>query len=195
MFRKKIVSVLFAMLLLVLALRFYRESLLSQIPATEKIMPLSVNMEKIPIPRRPGTQSIRIVGPPQTLLKFQIDFSKNPTILDWAYLERVDKRADVMVEGVIEVNGDFRISVVRDRGHPQARSYIESVLKTWRFKPYKVGKIRYYFNVPSRSENMKVQINTIGLNRNFKYVGPNHHIKTGVLCYADGINGDNILIN
>lgn len=177
------------------SLLIYRQSLLSQIPEAEKTIPVKVSRDKIPLPRRPGTRSIKIVGPPLKVLKFQIDFTNNPLPLDWAFLERTDKRADVTVEGRIDVNGNFAIESLRDRGHPQAGHYIRKVLSSWKFKQYRYGKIKYYFNVPTRKENMKVQIDMRDLQKNFKFIGPGDYLKTGILCYAKGLSRKNIMIS
>ncbi len=180
--------------LVFVVLLVYRQVLMSQIPPLRKTIPIKISRDEIPVPRRPGSQSIRIVGPPRKLLKFQIDFTRNPMPIDWRFLEQTDKRADIMVEGVIYANGNFTITRLRDRGHPKAGQYIRRVMSTWKFKQYKKGRIRYYFNVPSRREEMKVQIDLRRLEKNYKFIGPGERVKNGVLCYVDGIGSDNIMV-
>ncbi len=175
-------------------LLLYRQASLSQMPDALISIPQKIEHEVIPVPRRPGTKSIRIVGPPLQVLKFQIDFTQNPLPIDWRFLERTDKRADVMVEGRIDNDGNFNIRKIRDRGHPQAGHYIRNVLSSWKFKQYKKGTIRYYFNVPTRLENMKIQIDTRGLNKNRKHVRQSDFLKNGILCYAVGISRKNIKV-
>ncbi len=182
------------MIALVVVLGVYRQVLLSQIPDAKKIIPVRMSRDDVPIPRRPGTKGIRIVGPPRQVLRFQIDFTKNPEPLDWQFLERTDRRADVIVEGAIDAGGHFSIAKLHDNGHPQAGHYIRQVLSTWKFKQYKKGTIRYYFNVPTRQENMKIQIDARGLQRNLKFVGDADVVQTGVLCYAFGILSKNIMV-
>lgn len=177
-----------------LAALLVRSLLLAQIPAQQKTIPVRATDEKVPVPRRPGTRSIRIVGPPLKTLKFQVDFRRNPQPLDWAYLERVDKRADIMVEGEIDALGRFRLTKVVDRGHPRAGRYIRGILSSWTFVRYKQGTIRYYFNVPTRLENMKVQIDTRDLRKNFKTVGPNDLVSDGLLFYIEGLSPRNIML-
>lgn len=172
----------------------YRHVLLSQIPKTEKIIPVRVDREEIPVPKRPGTRSIRIVGPPLKVLKFEIDFNRNPLPIDWELLERMDRRADVMLEGAIGENGSFVITKLRDRGHPKAGQYIQTVLRSWRFTPYRTGTIRYYFNVPTRLESMKVQIDLRRMQKNFRYIGPYHHLQDGILCFVKGLDSNSIKI-
>lgn len=192
---RKIVKYTFrALVVLLLTVFFVRKILLAQIPETEKMIPVRVTDEKIPIPRRPGTQSVRIVGPPQKVLKFQVDFKRNPQPLDWEYLQRIDKRADVMLEGRIDYFGNFHILRVVDRGHPKAGRYVYQVLSSWKFVPYKMGLVRYYFNVPTRMENMKVQIDARRLKKNFKYIGPGDLLKDGLMYYIDGLHPKNIMI-
>jgi len=177
-----------------LALLIIRRILMAQIPDTEKMIPIRVAEEKIPVPKRPGTQSIRIVGPPLKVLKFQLDFKRNPRPLDWRFLQRTDKRADVMVDGSIDYFGNFHIQRVLDRGHPRAGNYIRQVMATWKFVPYKCGEVRYYFNVPTRMENMKVQIDARGLKTNYKYLSPNNVLKDGLMYYIEGLKPKNIMI-
>jgi len=176
------------------SLLVYRQILLSQIPEMQKSIPIKIDRDVLPVPKRPGTQSVRIVGPPLKILKFEIDFTRNPRPLDWKLLERTDKRADVMIEGVVDDNGNFRVAKLRDRGHPKAGSYIKSVVSSWRFTPYRRGRIRYYFNVPTRLENMKIQIDLRDMEKNFTYIGPRHQLKNGILCYVDGLNSKSIMV-
>ncbi len=186
--------VLWAVASLLALLFAYREVLLSQIPDLQTTIPVRVTRDEIPVPRRPGTQSIRIVGPPLKLLRFEIDFTRNPQPIEWAFLERIDKRADVMVEGFVDGSGNFSVAKVRDRGHPKAGNYLRRVLSSWHFSPYRKGTVRYYFNVPTRLENMKVQIDVSGMEKNFKFIGPTNQLKDGILCYVDGLNTRSIKV-
>ncbi|MFQ5602803.1 MAG: hypothetical protein ACE5HS_06000 [bacterium] len=182
------VIVLFAVLLV------YRQFQISQMPAAELSIPLQIDQQEIPVPKRPGTQSIRIVGPPIQVLKFQLDFKFYPKPLDWNFLERIDRRADVMILGVIDVEGNFTITAIRDKGHPKAGQYIKSVMESWRFVQYKQGIIKYYFNVPTKMEHMKVQIDLRGLKRNLKYVDRKDKLENGMIYHFEGIDRNNIMI-
>ncbi len=177
-----------------LALSVYRTILVNEIPAAQKIIPFQVNDDQIPVLKRPGTKSIRIVGPIQTVLKFQLDFRRRPQQLDWNYLQRIDKKAEIFVQGTVQPNGNFFIEKLQDRGHPKAGSYIRKVLNSWKFSPYKIGAINYYFNVPTRMERMKMQLDLTGLSKNPKYLGPNSLIKNGLLYYVEGISRNNVMI-
>jgi len=192
--RKNIKYWIFFLVVIIFCIGMYRGNILSQIPATQKSIPVRITEEEVPIPKRPGTQSIRITGPPLRPIKFQIDFKQNPMPLDWTYLEKIDKRADVMIEGRVDEKGDFSVSKIRDRGHPEAGKYVNDILSTWRFMPYKKGVIKFYFNVPTRKENMKVQIDLRRLEKNFDYVGPNDYLTDGALCYVQGIDNWNIML-
>jgi|GEM_PF-1210987 len=180
--------------LVLVVLLVYRQVVLSQIPIAEKRIPVRIAPDEIPIPKRPGTQSIRIVGPPLKKIKFELDFKRNPLALDWHFLEQTDKRADIMVDGVIDEVGILTIKRVRDGGHPKAGSYVRQVVSSWRFLPYKMGSIRYYFNVPTRMENMKVQVDVSRLIRNPSHLSNRVFLKDGVLCHVEGLARDNIMI-
>jgi hypothetical protein len=184
----------YAILAIVAILMIYRQIRIESIPAAQKSIPHKINLEEIPVPRRPGTRSIRIVGPPQKILKFELDFTFSPSPLDWKFLERTDKRADIMVEGRIDADGNFGIQRLRDRGHPKAGQYIKNVMSTWKFTQYMQGTIRYYFNVPTRMEHMKVQIDMRGLERNTKFVERRDKVEMGLIYYIEGIASNNIMI-
>ncbi len=177
-----------------LCIGMYRNSVLSGIPKIHKSIPVRILEEELPVPKRPGTQSIRITGPPLRPIKFQIDFNRNPKQLDWAYLEKIDKRADIMIEGEIGEKGSFRVLKIRDRGHPEAGKYISDILNTWSYMPYKKGTIKFYFNVPTRKENMKVQIDLRRLEKNFDFVGRNDYLTDAVLCYVQGLDNWSIML-
>ncbi|MFQ5637749.1 MAG: hypothetical protein ACE5IR_07100 [bacterium] len=172
----------------------YRQIQLDNIPAAQKRIPYWVEHEEIPVPRRPGTKSIRIVGPPVKRLKFQIDFRRNPAPLDWNRLQLIDMRADVMVEGIIDTEGNFTLRRINDRGHPDAGRYIKSVLNTWKFLQYKTGSIRYYFNVPTSVEHMKVQVDLRGLKKNPKFVQQYDKVVDGMIYYFNGIDNNSITL-
>ena len=99
-----------------------------------------------------------------------------------------------MIEGRIDTRGNFRVTKLRDRGHPEAGQYLKRVLQTWSFVPYKQGVIKYYFNLPTRLENMKIQIDLRRLEKNFDYIGPNDVLKNGMLCFVEGISGKSIML-
>jgi len=172
----------------------YRQLQVLRIPHLYKVIPNPLMDEEPPPPKRPGTQSIRIVGPPLKVLKFQLDFKRNPLPLDWNYLERADKNADVTVRGHIDYDGNFIVERIFDKGHPRAGRYIQKILKTWKFVQYKTGPIKYYFNVPTKIEHMKVQIDVRGLKRNLKFAGASDQIKDGLLYFFEGINKKNVMI-
>lgn len=194
MFKKNFKYIIFFFAIGLFCISVYRSRALSRIPKVKKSIPVRIIEEEVPIPKRPGTQSIRITGPSLRPIKFQIDFKHNPMPLDWTYLEKIDKRADIMIEGEIGGKGGFSVSKIRDRGHPEAGKYINDILSTWRFMPYKKGTIKFYFNVPTRKENMKVQIDLRRLEKNFDYVGPNDYLTDAALCYIRGLDNWNIML-
>ncbi|NIR51887.1 hypothetical protein GWO43_25265 [candidate division KSB1 bacterium] len=192
--KKLFKKLLYALAMLVLLLLLYRQVRIENMPAAQTRIPFRVEQEEIPTPKRPGTQSIRIVGPPIKVVKFQLDFRRRPKPLDWNFLERIDRRADVSIEGFIDVDGNFLILRVNDRGHPRAGTYIRDVLETWKFLQYKTGIIKYYFNVPTSMENMKVQIDLRGLQKNARFVGPYEEVQDGLIYYLDGLNQKNVML-
>lgn len=194
MLKTSLKTALFMLLIGIATLATYRSLSIAQIPEAENILPVPVSKDEVPVPRRPGTRSIRIVGPPLKVLKFQIDFKRNPLPLDWRFLERIDKRADVMIEGEIDENGNFAIDRMLDRGHPKAGQYIQKIMSSWEFVQYKSGHIKYYFNVPTKAENMKVQIDITDLSRNLKFVGKTDFLKDGLLYYIEGLKARNVTV-
>jgi len=182
-----VVPILAAMLL-------YREILFMQIPVGQKNIPDLSSADELPLPKRPGTQSIRIVGPPIKILKFELDFKRNPQPIDWNFLEKTDKKADVTVKGEIDFEGNFVIRELRDKGHPRAGQYIQKILSSWKFAQYKMGAIKYYFNVPTKMERMKVQIDVRELERNPKFTGANDTIRDGMIYFIEGLSRNNIMI-
>jgi hypothetical protein len=177
-----------------LLLLAYRQLQILRIPQLQKSIPEFIVDEEPPVPKRPGTQSVRIVGPPLKVLKFQLDFKRNPLPLDWDYLEQTDKKADVTVSGTIDYDGNLIIERIFDKGHPRAGRYIQKILTSWKFVQYKTGPIKYYFNVPTRIEHMKVQIDVRGLQRNLKFAGEHDQIKNGLLYYCVGLKKSNVMI-
>lgn len=188
---KVILSVLAAVSVMLLG---YRQVQIMKIPQAHIIIPNPLRDEVPPLPKRPGTQSIRIVGPPLKVLKFQLDFKRNPLPLDWRYLEQTDKKADVTVSGFIDHDGNFIIKRVIDKGHPRAGRYIERTLNTWKFVQYKTGPIKFYFNVPTKIEHMKVQIDVRGLQPNLEFATAGDQVKDGLLYHIEGLTKNNVMI-
>jgi len=54
----------FIIVFILLSLLVYRTVLINEIPAAQKVIPFQVSDDEIPVLKRPGTKSIRIVGPP-----------------------------------------------------------------------------------------------------------------------------------
>ncbi|MFQ5864172.1 MAG: hypothetical protein ACE5IW_02975 [bacterium] len=194
MMKLAIKNTIFVSAMLFFAFFMLRQILILRIPVGQKFIPTKIVREEIPIPKRPGTKSIRILAPTLKKLKFEIDFKRNPLILDWDFLEKSDKEADVRAEGIIDVAGNFTITNIYDKGHPEAGRYIKKILSTWNFVQYKMGNINYYFNVPTKKENMKVQIDLRGLSHNAKYIEKNDEIIDGLLYYIKGIDRSNVLM-
>ena len=192
MWKKLFKYSIYIIVLVVSTLLIFRNILMSQIPDIQKTIPQPMAKEDLPIPKRPGTKSIRIIGPPLKVLKFQIDFKRHPLPLDWALLENMDKRADISVQATIDVNGNLFINRLLDKGHPKAGQYIREVLASWGYLQYKTGTIKFYFNVPTRDESRKVQIDLRGLEKNPRFVGYRDLLEDGMVYYIEGIGLNNI---
>lgn len=113
--------------------------------------------ERLEIPPRPGIQGIVISGPSIEPLVFSIDLTKaGIRPLDWEQLRRIDPLTDVKVNAVIDEQGRlfFNQSDVLMGGHTEAGLIIQRALKTWVYHPYKVGRIRFWFNLPSKGKKL-----------------------------------------
>ena len=150
--------------------------------------------EKLDIPIRPGVRGIIISGPKIEPLNFSIDLSR-PGIreLDWRELFRMDPHTDVKVECSIDENGHLSFSEndILMAGHTEAGMIIKRVLKTWAYTPYKSGRIRFWFNLPSKGK--KLVIDTQGLRRRDD-IPPHIPIYEGRLYLISGISPRDIRV-
>lgn len=116
-----------------------------------------------PVPTRPGIGDIIISGPKIEPLIFSVDPSYGIP-LDWSLLREKHPSADVIVYGYINSNGFLLINKIDAIGQPKAGKIIFQAIKTWKYKAFKIGEIKFYFNLPS--EGRKFIIDTQNLNRN-----------------------------
>jgi hypothetical protein len=144
----------------------WRTITLWRLPYDEiEIAPLGIR-EHLDIPPRPGIQGVLISGPTIEPLIFSIDLSKaGVRSLAWQRLETIDPHTDVKVSGHIDNQGRLFIS---DRdvlmgGHTEAGLMIQRAMRTWMYTPFKSGRIRFWFNLPSKGK--KLIIDTEGLSR------------------------------
>ena len=159
----KIIGVLLFGALCLFGWRTYR---MWRMPYDEvEIPPIGIR-EHLDIPPRPGIQGILISGPTIEPLIFSIDLSKaGVRTLEWQRLQTIDPHTDVKVSGHIDTQGRLFIA---DRdvlmgGHTEAGMLIRQAMRTWMFTPFKGGRIRFWFNLPSKGK--KLIIDTDGLMR------------------------------
>jgi len=143
--------------------------------------------EKLEIPPRPGVKGIVITGPTIEPLYFSIDLSKvGIRLLNWRQLQSIDPHADVRVNCRVNDQGRLTFSQkdVLMEGHTEAGVMIQQAMKTWSYTPYKMGEIRFWFNLPSKGR--KLIIDTQGLLR--KNEIPDHiPIYDGQIHLIEGI--------
>ena len=171
-----------AVLVLLLA---WREYLIVHLPFEDWKIPSAIE-ERLEIPPRPGIQGIVITGPEILPLKFSILSNPGAMFLNWNALMRVDPNTDVKVTARIDAHGRlvFSQADILMEGHTEAGLMIQRALKTWMYRPYKLGTIRFWFNLPSKGK--KLIIDTSGLVRN-EGIPSYVPIYTGRLYLIDGI--------
>jgi hypothetical protein len=163
------------------------------LPLNESHVPGLGITETIEIPQRPGIQGVVIAGPIIEPLLFAIDLGVAPKALDWNYLQVTDPVADVKIRAQI-INGglefDRKNGDINDAGHPRAGSIVESAMRTWGYKPYKEGEIRYWFHLGAERE--KLIIDTSDLKPIKEY--EKHPINDGILYHVEGIRRRDVKI-
>lgn len=147
--------------IIVILLLGWREYAISQLPFDDlRIPPLGIE-EKLEIPPRPGIQGIIIRGPEIHSLVFEIDLSKpGVRFLDWNALTQIDPNTDVKVSCRVNVRGRlvFSQADILMEGHTEAGLMIQRALRTWIYRPYKSGIIRFWFNLPSKGRKLIIDI-------------------------------------
>ncbi|HHS14456.1 MAG TPA: hypothetical protein ENN03_11920 [bacterium] len=186
------VGFIFALFMLIMILLGYREYRLRRLPLDDIQLPLFEHHEQVQIPPRPGIHGIVISGPVIEDLIFSIDYTKaGVRSLDWNRLIAMDPNADILIKGTIDDQGrlNFTRDDVRMEGHTEAGIMIQNVLRTWIYKPYKTGKIQFWFNLPSKGR--KLIIDTSGLIQRSNI--PAHIIvSNGRIYNIDGIHINDI---
>lgn len=145
-------------------------------------------------PMRPGIQGIVISGPILRDLVFDINLdSGSPQPINWDELVGIDQVADVKVRAVILATGKL---VIRDAqrdiqafGFPEAGNYIERMISTWTYFPYKSGTIKFHFNVGSRAQ--KLIIDGSGLNRSAD-IPEKIRVRDGLMYYIKGLKSKEV---
>ena len=153
-------------------------------------IPPLAKSDNLKIPPRPGIQGIVITGPIIEDLIFDIDLSAaGLKALNWDRLVGIDRTARVTIRATVNKRGKLlfrrRNNDIKDSGHPDAGRYIEEVLSTWTFFPYKTGTIRFYFNVASKGK--KLTIDTRNLEKNSDIPGK-IRVLDGRMFYITGLD-------
>jgi hypothetical protein len=148
----------------------------------------SAQMESLPIPARPGTSGFTITGPRKKRMTFQVDPASSGRRLIWSDLLAQDPTADIRIEAEIEENGLLRITKHQFSGHNEIGQTIIDAMTTWRYFPYKQGRIRFWYNLASLSE-VKLELDASRLNRN-QSIPAQVPVDDGLLYWIDGIPRD-----
>jgi hypothetical protein len=140
----------------------------SRIPDQKKFKPNTSDVS-IPIPPRPGTNGIRIIGPLVEPNLFGLVREKNVTrSLDLQEIQRRAKGQTVDVYGLIDPNGQLKILKVIDHGAGDAGKYIRQGLLTWRYTAFMEGPIELRFQ-PLEREGKQLKIDVQKLKEVEKY--------------------------
>lgn len=168
---------------------------LSRLPLDEVSLPPIGEDALLEIPPRPGVEGIIISGPKIDPLIFSIDLERTGIVsLDWQQLQLVDPNAVITINADVDERGQihFSQSDVDMAGHPEAGILIQDAVRTWMFKPYKTGRIQFWFNLPSKGR--KLVIDTQGLRRRSSI--PDHVlVYDGRLYLVDGISSNEVQVN
>lgn len=154
---------IFSLLFIILLVIYFsiRKIWYTALPVSEKHLVYANAPSEINIPERPGVRGILISGPKIDPLFFSIDLSKSGVMsVDWDYLMSVDPGTDVKVNAFIDSKGrlHFDQDDVLMGGHTKAGNYIQQTLRTWRFTPYREGRIQFWFNLPSLGKKMIIDM-------------------------------------
>ena len=191
--KKKILFVTTCALVIISTPLLWRMCILMGLPNNDSYIPGLAATEIIEIPQRPGIQGIVITGPIIEPLFFTIDLRRSPNILDWENLNNIEPGADVKIRAKIregKMEFDRAKGDIKDTGYPTAGSIIETALKSWCYKPYKEGEIRFWFHLGSERE--KLIINPSGLKPKEKFA--KYPIHDGKLHNIKGIKKTEIRI-
>lgn len=150
--------------------------------------------DSLTIPPRPGIQGVVISGPILKDLVFDIDLSAaGLTALDWNRLENIDRTAVVSIRAKVNTRGELMFdrmaNDIKDSGHPDAGRYIERVLSSWVYFPYKSGDISFYFNVASRGSKLIIDAHEL---EQADHIDDLIYVKNGLLYYIDGLSSRDV---
>ena len=164
--RSPFIYIIASLVLFSLSMVVWRWYTIRRIPVESiRIPPIGIE-ERLDIPQRPGVRGILVSGPMIEPLFFSIDLSRSGVQpLDWRQLNRIDPHTDIKVSCRIDNQGrlHFGQNDILMAGHTEAGMMIQQALRTWVYTPYKSGRIRFWFNLPSKG--IKLTIDTHALER------------------------------
>ncbi|HDQ44361.1 MAG TPA: hypothetical protein ENN17_02520 [bacterium] len=168
---------------------------LARLPFDEMSLPPAEADEFLEIPQRPGVGRLVITGPKIDPLIFSIDLERTGLVpIDWRQLQLVDPNAVITINATIDERGHihFTQADVDMAGHPEAGIFIQNAIRTWTYKPYKSGRIQFWFNLPSKGR--KLVIDTQGIRRR-EAIPERVPIYHGRLHLIEGLAGSEIHVN
>ena len=174
--------------IIVLSIFTIRKIWLESLPPSRKNLVYANAPTEINIPQRPGVQGILISGPKIDPLFFSIDLSKSGVRqIDWIYLMSIDPGADIKVNAVIDSKGRLHFSQddVFMGGHTKAGLYIQEIIRSWRFTPYREGNIQFWFNLPSVGRKLIIDMRDMHRKESIPEYIP---IYTGKVYYVENIS-------
>jgi hypothetical protein len=127
-------------------------------------------------------------------LFFSIDLSRSGVQpLDWRQLNRIDPHTDIKVSCRIDNQGrlHFGQNDILMAGHTEAGMMIQKALRTWVYTPYKSGRIRFWFNLPSKGK--KLTIDTHALERR-EGIASHVPVYDGRLHMVEGVYSSDVRI-
>ena len=162
--RSPFTYILLSLIVCAVSMFAWRWHTLQGIPVESfRIPPIGIE-ERVEIPQRPGVRGIVVSGPMIEPMFFTIDLSRSGVrSLDWRRLMRIDPHTDVKMTCRVDDRGILHFSQddILMAGHTEAGMLIQQVLKTWVYTPYKSGRIRFWFNLPSKGKKLTIDTHAL----------------------------------
>jgi len=134
----------------------------SKLP-NEKIIfdPPPAGDELVHIPSQPGIDGIVITGPKKILPVFRIIPMRSGRVIDFAMLG-----SNVNIEITAEIDGDGHLIIThqKDAGFPDAAKYISAAMAGWTYTNFKIGIIKFWFDMASEGRRLKIDKSGLRIN-------------------------------
>jgi|GEM_PF-5531851 hypothetical protein len=143
---KKIKWILFALLILSAGLYLY-----AWVSLPTEYFEASMSAELPEEENRASMGGFILLGPPIQRLIFDVDKTA-PGVkpLDWKYMRDIGPGGYVEAHFRIDQNGEVQDLKVSHRGAAKLAEYVQSVLISWKYKPYMFGDLYLILNIASR---------------------------------------------